>query len=278
LIGDTCTGIYRFIAVGGPYKRPSTGQVRRWPAECTCPPSSLKRDCARRTTSRSGKGPVNVHAKSRLILATSTATPVRDQGPGGSLPGPDAGHPLYCAGGHDGDDEDQDVEVLGADRNGSHGYERLSGSLDVAEQLTGTHPKSDGYERLSGSLDVAEQLTRTHPKSETDLNGLGLQSGHLQIRRPCLPDIRGMAAYPSRSSYGVGPGQNPSAGPREPGPESRWLRYEHLKFRAMGRGNRTVVAAAPPHRELGLRIRARDPRCPNRHLGSGSRETFKRPR
>jgi len=38
---------------------------------------------------------VNVHAKSCLILETSAGTPVRDQGPGGSQPGPDAGHPLH---------------------------------------------------------------------------------------------------------------------------------------------------------------------------------------
>jgi hypothetical protein len=40
---------------------------------------------------------VNVHAKSRLTLETSADTPAGDQGPGGSLPGPDAGHPLHRA-------------------------------------------------------------------------------------------------------------------------------------------------------------------------------------
>ncbi len=39
------------------------------------------------------------HAKSRLIPETSAGTPVRNQGPGRSLPGPDAGHPLQPAGG-----------------------------------------------------------------------------------------------------------------------------------------------------------------------------------
>ena len=43
---------------------------------------------------------MNVHAKSCLIPETSADTPARNQGPGGSLPGPDAGHPLYGAGGH----------------------------------------------------------------------------------------------------------------------------------------------------------------------------------
>jgi hypothetical protein len=57
---------------------------------------------------------VNVHAKSRLILETSADTPVRNQGPGNSLPGPDAGHPLHRAGGHD--DEDQDDEVPSVER------------------------------------------------------------------------------------------------------------------------------------------------------------------
>jgi hypothetical protein len=44
---------------------------------------------------------VNVHAKSRLIPETQWDTPVRNQGPGQSLPGPDAGHPLHGAGGHE---------------------------------------------------------------------------------------------------------------------------------------------------------------------------------
>ena len=43
---------------------------------------------------------MNVHAKSRLIPETSADTPVRNQGPGRSLPGPDAGHPLHTAGAH----------------------------------------------------------------------------------------------------------------------------------------------------------------------------------
>jgi hypothetical protein len=62
-------------------------------------PSSIKRDCDPRTTSSGGNCLVNVHAKSRLIPETSTDTPVRRQGPGRSLPGPDAGHPLHSAGG-----------------------------------------------------------------------------------------------------------------------------------------------------------------------------------
>ena len=43
---------------------------------------------------------VNVHAKSCLILEVSANTPIRNQGPGQSLPGPDAGHPLQCGGSH----------------------------------------------------------------------------------------------------------------------------------------------------------------------------------
>jgi hypothetical protein len=43
-------------------------------------------------------------------------TPARDQGPGRNLPGPDAGHPLYNAGGHHGDDEDQGATVPSAGR------------------------------------------------------------------------------------------------------------------------------------------------------------------
>jgi hypothetical protein len=58
-------------------------------------------------------------AKSRLTLETSTATPARDQGPGGSLPGPDAGHPLHSAGSHHGNDEAQAAKVPGIARMGA---------------------------------------------------------------------------------------------------------------------------------------------------------------
>ena len=61
-------------------------------------PSSPKRDCARRTTSTGGNAPANVHAKSRLTLQTTADPPVRNQGSGRSLPGPDAGHPLQGSG------------------------------------------------------------------------------------------------------------------------------------------------------------------------------------
>jgi hypothetical protein len=36
-----------------------------------------------------------------LSVGASAPPPVRDQGPGRSLPGPDAGHPLQAAGGRD---------------------------------------------------------------------------------------------------------------------------------------------------------------------------------
>jgi hypothetical protein len=45
-----------------------------------------------------------------LAPGNSAGTPARDQGSGGSLPGPDAGHPLHRADSHDGDDEDQGAE------------------------------------------------------------------------------------------------------------------------------------------------------------------------
>ena len=61
-------------------------------------PSSLKRDCDRRTMSTGGKCRVYAHAKSRLTRGVSADTPARRQGPSRSLPGPDAGHPLHTAG------------------------------------------------------------------------------------------------------------------------------------------------------------------------------------
>ena len=46
------------------------------------------------------KVPAERTRESRLIPETSADTPVRSQGPGGSLPGPAAGHPLHGAGRH----------------------------------------------------------------------------------------------------------------------------------------------------------------------------------
>ena len=65
-------------------------------------PSSLKRDRDCKMAGTGEKCQVNGHAKSRLTLETSADTPLRNQGPGRSLPGPDAGHPLQGAGGHGG--------------------------------------------------------------------------------------------------------------------------------------------------------------------------------
>jgi hypothetical protein len=63
-------------------------------------PSSLKHDCGRR---RAGTGERLPAARTREVMldpGASTDTPVRGQGPGRSLPGPDADHPLYRAGDH----------------------------------------------------------------------------------------------------------------------------------------------------------------------------------
>jgi hypothetical protein len=49
-------------------------------------PSSIKRDCDRRTMSTGRTCLADVHAKSRLILETSAGTPVRRRGPGGACP------------------------------------------------------------------------------------------------------------------------------------------------------------------------------------------------
>jgi len=114
---------------------------------------------------------VNVHAKSRLILETSAGTPARDQGPGGSLPGPDAGHPLHRAGGHDLTTRTRAPRCQTSSTNGSHG---------------GSH----GNERLPDCLDVPGQPTGTRPKSRTVSNGPGHQYGHLRVRRSCPPRAR----------------------------------------------------------------------------------------
>src|SRR5690349_17207126 len=71
--------------------------VRRRPAEHTCPPLQPQ---ARLCPQDSGGGwaVVNAHAKSSLTLETTADTPVRNRGPGRSLPEPVAGHPLQAAG------------------------------------------------------------------------------------------------------------------------------------------------------------------------------------
>ena len=56
---------------------------------------------------------MNAHAKSRLILEPQWALRSKTKGQASSLPGPDAGHPLHRAGGHD--DEDQGDEMPGVE-------------------------------------------------------------------------------------------------------------------------------------------------------------------
>ena len=75
--------------------------------------SGLKRDCARPATGTGGRCLANVHVKSRLTPETTAGTPARNRGSGGSLPGPDAGHPLHRAGGHDDEDQGAQVRIVG---------------------------------------------------------------------------------------------------------------------------------------------------------------------
>ena len=102
-------------------------------------PSSIERDCDRRTTSTGGKASVNVHAKSRLTLAASADTPVRNQRPGGSLPGPDAGHPLQGAG----------------IRGGSFMIRKIRGMIsaagDTSDRVGAGSTRTWNYVRRSGS-------------------------------------------------------------------------------------------------------------------------------
>ena len=50
-------------------------------------PSSLKRDCARRTTNAGGRAPVNVHGKSRLTLEPLRTLRSETKGQAGACPG-----------------------------------------------------------------------------------------------------------------------------------------------------------------------------------------------
>ena len=78
-------------------QEPWLGSDPGMPAEYPCPPLKCDRDC--RTAGTGEKCQVNGHAKPRLTPETTADTPVRNQGPGRSLPGPDAGHPRQDAGG-----------------------------------------------------------------------------------------------------------------------------------------------------------------------------------
>src|ERR1700736_4910338 len=81
-------------------------------------PSSIKHDCDRRTTS-TGEGAGERTREVTLDTGASTDTPAKDQGPGMSLPDPDAGHPLHGEGGHHSEDEGAPrCQASGA--NGSH--------------------------------------------------------------------------------------------------------------------------------------------------------------
>jgi len=86
------------ITTGGRCNSPGWARIRGWPAECTCPPLRPKRDCSRRPTS-TGESAGERTREVTLDPGASTDTPARRQGPGGSLPGPGAGHPLQPAGG-----------------------------------------------------------------------------------------------------------------------------------------------------------------------------------
>jgi hypothetical protein len=60
-------------ACGRKVQKPWLGSDPGWPAECTCPPSSLKHDCDRSTT-RTGEGCLmKVHAKSCLSPETENS-------------------------------------------------------------------------------------------------------------------------------------------------------------------------------------------------------------
>jgi hypothetical protein len=62
-----------------------------------------------------------------LSVGASAPPPVRDQGPGSSLPGPDAGHPLQAAGSHDGRKRDVPVTCpIGRSTPGTHGHSRTA--------------------------------------------------------------------------------------------------------------------------------------------------------
>jgi hypothetical protein len=53
-----------------------------------------------------------------LDPGASADTPVRNQGPGQSLPGPDAGHPLHSAGGHQAASSGKETAIVQASDDG----------------------------------------------------------------------------------------------------------------------------------------------------------------
>ena len=98
-----------------------------------------------------------------LDTGASTDTPARDQGPGGSLPGLDAGHPLHSVGGHHSDDEDQGATVPSAGREWEPHWEprrrttsRLSGRARTADRdASEVTDWSERVLRLRGNLRIS---------------------------------------------------------------------------------------------------------------------------
>jgi hypothetical protein len=89
----------KVFAEGGRCKGPGWARVRDGPLSVRARPSSIKHDCARRTTSTDGRCPVNVHAKSRLTLEPNgrslrTLRP-EDKGQAGACP--DRTRAIPCA-------------------------------------------------------------------------------------------------------------------------------------------------------------------------------------
>jgi hypothetical protein len=101
--------------MAGSCKSPGWAQIRGRPAECRCPPLQHQARLWRYGNEHNEKCLVNVHARPWSVSAD---TPVRDQGPGGSLPGPDAGHPLQGADGHGRSIHDPEYARNGLGRRG----------------------------------------------------------------------------------------------------------------------------------------------------------------
>ena len=152
----------------------SEAQVRGWPAECPAVP--LHRQGHPKIISNRSRR--NDLQDPPLSGGASAPPPPRCQGPGGSLPGPDAGHPLHSAGGH---------EV----RNARRDRRRRARSVPDRTVISGTsrsftdtpHRRSParGQVRRPGPQSCKEGVRGSSPLSSTRQNSPSKIAGRARV-------------------------------------------------------------------------------------------------
>ncbi len=140
------------------------GQLRSGdgPLSVRARPSSIKRDCDRRATSTGEKRLVNVHAKSRLTPEPLRTLRSETKGQAGACP--DRTRAIPC-----------DVRAVTMVTTRTR-PPRCQAGMGATLGATGTN-------NFPILWTCPDSRWGTSPRSRTDLNGPGLQYGHLRIRR-----------------------------------------------------------------------------------------------